>query len=100
MVERVATGGSVALTFQASFKQNRPALYSESTAHPDRKKKTLHKHSLLSLRYTEPMTGSSNRSRSVQTAAKANLFKRKEKKKPHSFFIDLRKKKKKNRLIV
>lgn len=39
IVERVATGGSVALTFQLSFKQNLPALYSESTAHPDRKKK-------------------------------------------------------------
>lgn len=51
-MERVATGGSVALTFQLSFKQNLPALYSESTAHPDRKKKEknlLPKHSLLAL---------------------------------------------------
>lgn len=33
IVEHVATGGSVALTFQVSFKQNLPALCSESTAH-------------------------------------------------------------------
>lgn len=37
-MERIATGGSVALMFQLSFKQSLPGLSSESIAHPDRRK--------------------------------------------------------------
>lgn len=51
-MERAATGGSVALTFQVSFKQNLPALYSESTAHPDRKKASQTTVSLLFVHWT------------------------------------------------
>lgn len=74
-MERVATDGSVALTFQVSFKHNLPALYSESTADPDRKKKNSFTNTVSSLDGTLTEQSGSQTSRSVQTAAKASFFK-------------------------